>query len=395
MKSVSVLLHGGGPMAGAAGETGSTMYDIIGDHLPALWAMSIALTGGALLLRFGRGPRLAALRRLPLRHGTTAWLLALAAAAHAGLMVGASGGWRLLFAGSVAAAVVVVVHMADGRPWRGAATLLLLGSLLGYWIELLRGHPVDQIGITVKAMELFTLYLVMLPRDLQRIAIRRAAATTALMALALINTTAVWVAAFRSAAGDTNVLDHHGHGVTPGMVMNVGAGRVASAAGRTAVERLWRDTTDFVSRYADISAAAADGYRVEDVFGIDFHAPNPIYQRDGTVLDPTRPENLVYGMGPDGPVLLGVMFETEGLDHDPPATGGALLQWHRHEQICFSLAPPGIAGLVDPFGSCPIGSLTLSTTNSMMHVWTLPGAPTRFGDLDDAWKKAYLDNLVG
>ena len=87
------------------------------------------------------------------------------------------------------------------------------------------------------------------------------------------------------------------------------------------------------------------------------------------------------------------MFETEGLRNDPPLTGGAALDWHRHEQVCFALTPPGLAGLVDPFGNCAAGSLAIPTTNSMMHVWTLEGAPTRFGDLDEAWKQDYLDNL--
>jgi hypothetical protein len=26
----------------------------------------------------------------------------------------------------------------------------------------------------------------------------------------------------------------------------------------------------------------------------------------------------------------------------------------------------------------------------MIHVWTVPGAPDPFGDLDDAWLDAYL-----
>lgn len=35
----------------------------------------------------------------------------------------------------------------------------------------------------------------------------------------------------------------------------------------------------------------------------------------------------------------------------------------------------------------------LPTTNSMMHVWTVAGAPQQFGDLDEAWKRNYLDSL--
>ncbi|MGH8923471.1 MAG: hypothetical protein ACRDWA_02320 [Acidimicrobiia bacterium] len=85
------------------------------------------------------------------------------------------------------------------------------------------------------------------------------------------------------------------------------------------------------------------------------------------------------------------MYETEGLRSAAP--GGDGLIWHKHEQVCFSLFPPGLAGLVDPHGLCPVGSLALPTTNSMMHVWVVPGAPQRFGDLDEEWKRAYLSSL--
>jgi hypothetical protein len=72
-----------------------------------------------------------------------------------------------------------------------------------------------------------------------------------------------------------------------------------------------------------------------------------------------------------------------------------LLDWHRHEQVCFSVIPAGLAGLVDPQGLCPVGSLAVPITNSMMHVWLVPGAPSRFGDLDEAWKQRYLEGLAG
>jgi hypothetical protein len=333
---------------------------------------------------------------LPLRVRAIVVLLLLAGAAHLGLAWGSTGGWRVLFAGSAAVAILLTLRIVDGKSWRRWAGLLLGGSLLGYWIELIGGHPADQIGITVKALEVFALYLVLSPSPTKAGSrrFRQGAATAGLVLISVLNATAVWAGAFGSASGDSNALDHHSEGgMTPGMVMNAGGATGTSDAQQTEADHLWAATTAFTNRYQDLSVAAADGYQVAAVAGNDYHAANPEYQKDGLMLDPTRPENLIYGAGPNGPVLLGVMFETEGLRNDPPSTGGAVLDWHRHEQVCFALIPAGLAGLVDPFGNCPAGSLAIPTTNSMMHVWTLQDAPTKFGDLDEAWKQDYLDNL--
>ncbi len=392
----SIFFHGGMPMDGATGQVGSQLYDLMPEHRPALWAMGLVLAGGVWAVLRGRGPRLETFRRLPLRVRTIVALLLVSGAAHGGLAWGSTGGWRVLFAGSAVMAVLVALRLVDGKSWRLWAGLLLGGSLLGYWKELIGGHPGDQIGITVKAIEVFALYLVLSPSPTKvgTRRLRQAAATAGLVLISVLNATAVWAGAFGSASGDSNLLDHHSNGsISPGMVMNPSGPTEISVTQQAEADQLWAATTAFTNRYQDPSVAAADGYRVEGIAGNDFHAGNPEYQNDGLMLDPTRPENLIYGMGPDGPVLLGVMFETEGLRNDPPLTGGAVLDWHRHEQVCFSLTPPGLAGLVDPFGNCAAGSLAIPTTNSMMHVWTLQGAPTRFGDLDEAWKQDYLENL--
>jgi hypothetical protein len=400
------------PADGATGEVGSQLYDLMPKHIPVLWAIGLVLAVGIWLWRRGRGLRLEAFRRLPLRIRTVTGLLLISGAAHAGLAWGSTGGWRILFAGSAAMTALVTLRIVDGKSWRLGSGLLLAGSLVGYWIELFGGHPGDQIGIAVKAVEVFALYLVLspspanvdsaiegggpgaLPRAVPR-RFRQGVATVGLVLISVLNATAVWAGAFSSASGDTNLLDHHSNGgITPGMVMNAGGPTETSVAQQAEADRLWAATAAFTARYHDPSVAAADGYQVEGIAGNDFHAPNPAYQNDEVMLDPTRPENLVYGAGPDGPILLGVMFETEGLRNDPPPIGGAALDWHRHEQVCFSLTPPGLAGLVDPFGNCPVGSLAMPTTNSMMHVWTIQGASNRFGDLDEAWKQRYLDSLA-
>ena len=92
-------------------------------------------------------------------------------------------------------------------------------------------------------------------------------------------------------------------------------------------DTLWAETTAFVDRYQDLSVAAADGYRVEGVAGNDFHAGNPEYQNDGLMLDPTKPENLIYGMGTRWASLLGVMFEDRRSQKRPP------LDWWRRPRL--------------------------------------------------------------
>jgi hypothetical protein len=69
--------------------------------------------------------------------------------------------------------------------------------------------------------------------------------------------------------------------------------------------------------------------------------------------------------------------------------------WHGHEQVCLGLLPTGLTGLASPFGGCPVGSIDLARTPEMIHVWTAPGAPIRWGDLDDAWRSAYVTGDAG
>jgi hypothetical protein len=88
------------------------------------------------------------------------------------------------------------------------------------------------------------------------------------------------------------------------------------------------------------------------------------------------------------------MFEMPVVGDPGPAVGGPLTVWHAHDHVCVSLLPPTLSGLVSPFGTCPVGSLTIPVTEEMLHVWTVPGAPNRFGDLDEDWRKRYLARIV-
>jgi hypothetical protein len=108
---------------------------------------------------------------------------------------------------------------------------------------------------------------------------------------------------------------------------------------------------------------------------------------DGLVLDPQRPETLVYAIEGGRATLLGVVYVMERAGVPGPEPGGPITRWHAHN-ICLTALPPGF-GIVTPFGSCPALSVNV-TTPEMMHVWVVdsPAGPFAEG-LDQDWVRAY------
>jgi hypothetical protein len=95
--------------------------------------------------------------------------------------------------------------------------------------------------------------------------------------------------------------------------------------------------------------------------GATVHYRNPAHIRDGRVLDPSRPEGLVY-FTRDGvqPVLLGAFFvATPGIDAPTPA--GDLAVWHSHDPSCGAFFATAQAPCTD--------------TRRMLHVWSIDRSP--------------------
>jgi hypothetical protein len=93
---------------------------------------------------------------------------------------------------------------------------------------------------------------------------------------------------------------------------------------------------------------------------------------DDVSLDPDHPESLVYQPQPDGSKkLVSAMYflpDTVALT-DVPDIGGALMQWHIHDNLCFTTGDtPKVAGLVDGQGNCRAG-LQRFRPSPMIHVW--------------------------
>jgi hypothetical protein len=259
---------------------------------------------------------------------------------------------------------------------------------VGYVISSVAGSAPDQLGMATKLVELVALAIALSPRKAGRI--RQLAAATGAVAFVVIAGLGGWIGAFASGEGG----HHLGEVPPPGVLLPPGEDRAPTATDQQNADDLYAATVAAVAKYADPAAAAADGYDVGNIYGREYHAANEAYKNDEHVLDPERPENLIYAASATGPVLIGVMYEMNEIGLAGPAVGGPLTVWHAHDHICFSLTPPALAGLASPFGYCPAGSITIPVTNEMIHLWTLPGVPERYGDLEDAWLSDYLESAA-
>jgi len=375
---------------------GSPLYQISAEHLAAVFALGVLLVGGWLLRRnFARlfVPTLAPVDWL------LAGLLTGSAAIHAGLAIGhadhAAGIRALFLVDAFLLGVIARRVLAGARAGRlGAA--VLLGSIVAYWVSAIGGEAPDQVGLATKLGEILALAIVLRPAPSRRWRkLRSIAGSVAIGLLVVLTATSSWVGAFRASAAEPGaVAGHHVHGgsvAPPGTILPVVPQRDPTPAERAAAADLVQAARVALARYADPAVAAADGYRVKGLAGIDFHAANPANENDDRVLDPAHPETLVYAVAPDGrPVLMGAMFMMPKIGTPGPTIGGPLTVWHAHEHVCFSLTPPALAGLLSPLGMCPLGTIDVPLTAEMIHIWIVPGAPEPFGDLDEAWKRAYL-----
>ena len=141
-------------------------------------------------------------------------------------------------------------------------------------------------------------------------------------------------------------------------------------------QRLWAD--DFVARswesarrhgWLDFEKAKADGFEL--MWGDREHYQKREFVFDDKVLDPDRPEFLMYRDTPRGKLLVGFMFFGRTLEEHGPQPGGSLTPWHYHpwngRGYC---AERGILPMSrpDPQGRCQQGE-RVSRSAEMLHVW--------------------------
>jgi hypothetical protein len=127
---------------------------------------------------------------------------------------------------------------------------------------------------------------------------------------------------------------------------------------RQAADELLASVRSALAPDADVDAAVAAGYQApRRPRGPALHYVDRSVAQEGRVLDPARPNGLVYGTDPAGePVLLGAFFVA------PPGTAapspaGDLVVWHSHAPSC-----PGFLATADE---------PCTDAHRMLHVWTV------------------------
>jgi hypothetical protein len=335
------------------------MFDIAPDHASGLYAGLLALPI-ALIVLWLRPAR----HTVPGTVQAASVLMTVAGAIHLGL-VPSHLGERITAALFVmnGIAYIGLAQAFTWRWWRLAASALLLMTVFGYlgFIALRFDSP-DQVALTTKLLELITLGLVLVPvRGEARHRDRGwnfAFVASALPLLMLVTGATVWGIAL--ATPDTR----HNH---VGAVLQA-TNTLATPEQVAAAAQLYADTKSATLPYEDWHQAWAAGYRPGANNSMpSTHWMNDKYVKAGYVMDPHRPQGLVYANSNHGPVLLGAMFQMRHINQFGPDPGGPLTAWHQHENIC--VTPIGLEfSLMTPYATCPLGAIDISVS-PMLHVW--------------------------
>lgn len=159
----------------------------------------------------------------------------------------------------------------------------------------------------------------------------------------------------------------------PALPIDLGGTPGVSPKQQAAAENLVSLTLARLPQWSDARVAEAKGFRsIGDGFTGTEHLIDQAFLDDGTTLDPDRPESLVYDTRGGGRRLVAAMYMLKpGTPLDQvPDVGGALVQWHVHDNLCYS--PEGyVQGITDSSGACPAGQVK-PVPAPMVHVWITP-----------------------
>jgi hypothetical protein len=151
-------------------------------------------------------------------------------------------------------------------------------------------------------------------------------------------------------------------------------------------ETLLRRTIVELKQFQTPAEAMAAGYRsIGDSLTGDEHYVKWADVDDGHILDPTRPESLVYEYRDGKQQVAAAMYMLPFGSRftDAPDVGGALTQWHVHENLCLtdSATQKTLAGFVAINGKCQPGT-SKAGAMPMLHVWVVPNPCGPFAALE-------------
>lgn len=156
----------------------------------------------------------------------------------------------------------------------------------------------------------------------------------------------------------------------PALPIDLGGVDGVSPEQQARAENLLAVTLVGLPQWSDPAYAEANGFRsIQDGgTGVE-HYVNREFMENDTILDPDEPESLVFDTTVSPKRLVAAMFMLppgRSLD-DVPDIGGALTQWHIHNNLCFN-ENGQVAGLTQGDGSCS-APLVKGPEQPMIHVW--------------------------
>jgi len=148
-------------------------------------------------------------------------------------------------------------------------------------------------------------------------------------------------------------------------------------------EAIVAKTLDGLPQWSDQKVAEAAGFHsIGDSYTGTEHLINESYMDDDVIFDPDKPESLVYDVKDGKKTLAAAMYMLKRGTPlaEAPKTGGKLMQWHVHNNLCYN-AQGKVAGLTNPDGTCP-PPLVLPEETPMIHVWIRPNECGPFAALE-------------
>jgi hypothetical protein len=148
-----------------------------------------------------------------------------------------------------------------------------------------------------------------------------------------------------------------------------------SAEEQQEAEELATRTIERLPQWEDTRTAYEAGFRsIRDAASGVEHYVNWRWIDDDHLLDPDYPESLVYRVDGERRTLVAAMYIARSTDtlETAPEIGGDLIQWHIHDNLCYSGETYAwtVAGIADPPAPCPPGTRRLGGNNGpMIHVW--------------------------
>jgi hypothetical protein len=250
------------------------------------------------------------------------------------------------------------------RWWRLASSVLLVSTIVGYLLYVAVGlEGPDQVGLATKLIEVAALGLLLVPVRGEKRRTHRswrwASLGIAVPLLTVLTGATLWI---------VDLARPDARHVHAGALLQA-TNRLPTQAQWDAANTLYRETAAAIAPYQDWHKAWAAGYRPGSSANLpSTHWMNQKFVDAGYVMDPQRPQGLVYANTRHGPVLLGAMFQMKHINQFGPDPGGPITAWHQHENICVTPIGGFEFSLMTPYATCPIGAIDISAA-PMLHVW--------------------------